>query len=163
MPDEKRQSRTRRAVRRIALLGPAAASLLFFAALFLSGRLGVEMARNRLPSKEQKSLTPSGQTLVLGMPSDPVYLARSADSLRRFFASNPSAEARADADLAGLGIRRVYDPVEVSIVGVEADTLEVRVDSGALSGTTHWVHHSQFQAPLAFDPVISPLPLEPRR
>ncbi len=145
------------------LLGaaPAMGLAMFFVAVLLSGRLGVEMARNRIPEKSVQMPPPSMEPLSLGSPSDPVYLARDAESLRRFFATYPSAEARSEANLVGLGIRRIFDRIDATVEGIEADALRVRVDSGSLTDTVHWVHHSQVLSPLPFDPVISPLPVEP--
>lgn len=158
---EPRADSTRRPMaRRLAFIAPAAGFLLFFAAVFASGMIGVEMARNHLPSNALESSSALGERAQIGSPSDPTYLGGSADSVRRFFAAHPTPEARSAARLPSSGIRRVVEPIEVSIEGVEADTLEIRINSGALSGTVHWIHHSQIQAPLAFDPVISPLPLE---
>ncbi len=152
------------AIRRLRLLGPVAALALFAVAVYLSGRLGVEMARNRLPDRELNgSRMRSEETLIVGESDDPLYLARAPDSLRRFFSAHPTPEERSGADLSGLGIRRIRDSIKVATLRLEADAVEVRVTSGALAGTVHWIHHSQFRAIASLDPLVSPVPQEGRR
>lgn len=151
----------KRAIRRLRSLAPLAGLILFAAAVYLSGRLAVEMVRNRLPDRGLRGDAPlSGETLIVGNLDDPLYLARSPDSLRRFFAAHPTPEDRAVADLTGLGIRRVRDTIQVATQRIEADAIEVRITTGSLAGTDLWIHHSQVRSNSPLDPVVSPVPLE---
>jgi len=133
-------------------------------AVYVSGRLGVEMARNRIPQSEAPvTAIDNSSTISLGSASDPVYLARTPESLRSFFASNPTTEARSRADLSGLGIRRLQDSMAVKILRSEADAIEVIAAAGAIAGAVYWIHYSQLPNPSEFDPIISPLPPENTR
>lgn len=146
-------------LRQLHGLGRIAGLGVFFVAVYLSGRVGVEMARNRLPEKETENASvESTSPLTVGRSGDPVYLAQSPESLRAFFASHPTPEERASADLSGLGIRRLQDSVEMSTLRAEADAVEVKVSSGAIAGAVYWIHYTQLPDPSAFDPIISPLP-----
>jgi hypothetical protein len=128
-------------------------------AIFLSGRLGVEMARNRLPETKSSEPEPTeSEILRVGQAGDPVYLAQTPESLRRFFAKHPTLEDRASANLSGLGIRRLQDAIDLTPLRTEADAIEVKVASGAIAGTVYWIHHSQLPTPSGFDPIISPVP-----
>ena len=92
-----------------------------------SGRLGMEMARNRLPEKPE---APSGEetTIVMqGSGNAPIFLADTPETLRRFFSDHPTGNSRYSADLTGLGIRRLQSNVEIVILGTEAEAVEVRV------------------------------------
>ncbi|MEX2579253.1 MAG: hypothetical protein WD342_09355 [Verrucomicrobiales bacterium] len=132
---------------------------LFIVALYLSGRLGIEMAKDRLPDSTRKpSAIPASTPLTLGDSEDPVYLAESTDSLRRFFAEHPTPEERASANLSELGIRRLRGSVSMTTIRAEADAVEVQISSGAIAGTVYWIHHSQMPEPSTFDPIISPVP-----
>ncbi len=157
LPRSRRQ-RTRGS-RRLGVLGGILGLILFLGAVYLSSRLGVEMARNRLPEKEsdQPELATS-ETLRVGSSRDPLYLAQSPDILRRFFAAHPTAEDRSSADLSGLGIRRLQDSMDLTTLRAEADAVEVKVASGAIAGAIYWIHHSQLPKPATFDPIISPVP-----
>lgn len=136
----------------------------FVFAVYMSGRLGVEMARNRIPEREAPvTAIDSSNTISVGSARDPVYLARTSESLRSFFASNPTAEARSRADLSGLGIRRLQDSMAVKVLRSEADAIEVVAAAGAIAGAIYWIHYSQLPNPSDFDPIISPLPLESTR
>lgn len=146
------------ALQRLRALGGVAGLLLFFGAVYLSGRLGVEMARNRLPDRGEESAFPANEALTVGKSGDPLYLANSPEALRRFFTAHPTPEERAAADLFGRGIRRLQDAVELTALRAEADAVEVEVNSGAIAGAVYWIHHSQLPAPSSFDPIISPLP-----
>ncbi|NLT69605.1 MAG: hypothetical protein GXX91_02785 [Verrucomicrobiaceae bacterium] len=146
-------------LRRLRGIGRLAGLVVFLLAVFLSGRIGVEMARNRLPDKEQAHSTLENTSpLTVGRSGDPVYLAQSPDSLRAFFARHPTPEDRASADLSGLGIRRLQDSVEMSTLRAEADAVEVKVSSGAIAGAIYWIHYTQLPDASAFDPIITPLP-----
>ncbi len=157
LPRSRRQRS--RGSRRFGILGAIAGLALFLGAVYLSGRLGVEMARNRLPEKvsEQPEL-PESETLRVGRSGDPLYLAQTPDALRRFFAAHPTPEDRASANLSGLGIRRLQDSIELTTLRTEADAVEVKVASGAIAGATYWIHHSQLPQQAALDPIISPVP-----
>ena len=123
-----------------------------------SGRLGMEMARSRLPEKPE---APSGEetTIVMqGSGNAPIFLADTPETLRRFFSDHPTGNSRYSADLTGLGIRRLQSNVEIVILGTEAEAVEVRVASGAIAGTVYWVHHNQLPDTEDFDPIISPIP-----
>ena len=136
----------------------------FVCAIYLSGRLGVEMARNRLPDKTKPGSTNENNVpLTAGRSGDPIYLAQSPESLRKFFARYPSSGERASANLSGLGIRRLQDSVEMTPLRAEADAVEVKVISGAIAGAVYWVHYSQFPNRAGSDPIISPLPAEGSR
>lgn len=148
-----------RGSRRFGILGAIAGLALFLGAVYLSGRLGVEMARNRLPEKESdQPELPESETLLVGRSGDPLYLAQTPDALRRFFAAHPTPEDRASANLSGLGIRRLQDSMELTTLRTEADAVEVKVASGAIAGATYWIHHSQLPQQAALDPIISPVP-----
>lgn len=149
----------RQALRRLRALAWIAGLGLFTGAIFLSGRIGVEMARNRLPKNEpEEPRLPESEAIRVGRAGDPLYLAQSLDSLRRFFARHPSPGDRASADLSGRGIRRLQDSIELVPLRTEADAIEVRISSGAIAGGIYWMHHSQLPAPAGFDPIISPVP-----
>jgi hypothetical protein len=62
------------------------------------------------------------------------------------------------ANLTGLGIRRLQDSIDLTLLRNEADAIEVKVASGAIAGSVYWIHHSQLPAPAGFDPIISPVP-----
>ncbi len=139
-------------------------AILFVFAVYISGRLGVEMARNRIPEREVPvAAVDTSTTISVGGNRDPVYLARTPESLRSFFAANPTTETRSRADLSGLGIRRLQDSMEVKILRSEADAIEVIASSGAIAGAVYWIHYSQLPNPSDFDPIISPLPVESAR
>lgn len=129
----------------------------FVGAVYFSGRLGVEMARDRLPGSESSSI-PAEADLTLGNSGDPIYLAESPEILRRFFSDHPTPEQRASADLSQLGIRRLGGSVSMTTIRAEADAVEVRITSGAIAGTVYWIHHSQMPDPSAFDTILSPVP-----
>lgn len=135
-----------------------AAACVIIVLIISSGRLGMEMARNRLPEKPE---TPSGEetTIVtLGASDAPIFLADTPETLRRFFSDHPTGNSRSSADLTGLGIRRLQSSVDIVILGTEAEAVEVRVASGAIAGTVYWIHHSQLPDTEDFDPIISPIP-----
>lgn len=149
-------------LRRLRSLGRFAGLVVFAFAIYFSGRLGVEMARNRLPDKGKSTNGfESSTALTVGESGDPLYLAQSPEALRSFFTSHPTPEERASADLSGLGIRRLQDSVEMAILRAEADAVEVKVSSGAIAGAVYWIHYTQLPDPSAFDPIISPLPEGP--
>jgi hypothetical protein len=129
----------------------------FVLAVYFSGRLGVEMARNRLPDSENPSI-PSSADLTLGNAGDPIFLAESPETLRRFFSDNATTEQRARADLSKLGIRRLSGSVSMTTIRAEADAVEVEITSGAIAGTVYWIHHSQMPDPSTFDTILSPVP-----
>ncbi len=157
-PPRARRQRSRGS-RPLALLGGIAGLAIFLGAIYLSGRLGVEMARNRLPPKESdQPELPTSETLRVGGSGIPLYLAQTPDALRRFFADHPTSEDRASADLAGLGIRRLQDSMDLTTLRTEAEAVEVKVASGAIAGAVYWIHHSQLPQPATFDPIISPVP-----
>ena len=67
-----------------------AATCVIVVLIISSGRLGMEMARNRLPEKPE---TPSGEetTIVtLGASDAPIFLADTPETLRRFFSDHPT-------------------------------------------------------------------------
>lgn len=145
--------------RRLRTLGRIGGFAVFFFAVYLAGRLGVEMARNRLPDKgKAEAGLENSSPLTVGQSGDPIYLAQSPESLRSFFTSHPTPEDRASANLSGLGIRRLQDSVEMTTLRAEADAVEVKVSSGAIAGAVYWIHYTQLPDPSAFDPIISPLP-----
>jgi len=146
------------ALRRLRGLGSLVGLAFFCGAVYLSGRLGVEMARNRLSGSNMSTSSPPSEALTVGRSGDPLYLAQSPESLRRFFAVHVTPEDRASADLSGLGIRRLQDSMELTTLRAEADAVEVKVTSGAIAGAVYWIHHSQLPAPSTFDPIISPVP-----
>lgn len=144
--------------------GRVAVAIAFVAAVYVSGRLGVEMARNRIPKAEaQVTAMDTSTTISVGNSRAPVYLARTPESLRSFFAAHPTAEGRSRADLSGLGIRRLQDAMEVKVLRSEADAIEVVASTGAIAGAVYWIHYSQLPNPSDFDPIISPLPVESTR
>jgi len=150
--------------RRLRAIGILAGMAVFVCAIYLSGRLGVEMARNRLPVKIKPGSTyENSPPLTAGRSGDPIYLAQSPESLRNFFARYPSSGERAGANLSGLGIRRLQDSVEMTALRAEADAVEVKVISGAIAGAVYWIHYSQFPNRTESDPIISPLPAEGSR
>lgn len=135
----------------------AAAGIAVFL-IISSGRLGMEMAWNRLPEKPK---APSGEETTIVMPGSgnaPIFLADTPETLRRFFSDHPTENSRSSADLTGLGIRRLQSNVDIVILGTEAEAVEVRVASDAIAGTVYWVHHSQLPDIEDFDPIISPIP-----
>jgi len=145
--------------RRLGTLGRIGGFAVFFCAIYLSGRLGVEMARNRLPDNGKADAgLENNSPLTVGRSGDPIYLAQSPESLRSFFTSHPTAEERASANLSGLRIRRLQDSVEMTTLRAEA--VEVKVSSGAIAGAVYWIHYTQLPDPSAFDPIITPLPGE---
>lgn len=149
----------RKALQRLRVLGTIGGLFLAGGAVFLSGRLGVEMARNRLPENQKRDTNvPTSEVLRVGGGGDLVYLAQTPESLRRFFAAHPTPEDRSGANLSGLGIRRLQDVIELSPLRTEADAIEVKIASGAIAGSIYWIHHSQLPAPAGFDPIISPVP-----
>ena len=148
--------RRRTAIQRLEVLGRALGLVAFAVAIYLSGRLGVEMARNRQPDRATNSPTPS-ETVSAGGVGDPLYLSRTPEALRRFFAAHPTPEERSSANLSGFGIRRLKDRMELSVLGAEADGVQVKVESGALSGSVYWIHHSQLPS-TTVDPIVPPVP-----
>lgn len=146
------------ALHRLRFLAGLVGLSLFFLAVYGFGRLGVEMARNRLPAQERSPALLASEPLLVGKTGDPLYLAQSPEALRRFFATHPTPEERAAADLSGLGVRRLLDAMELTALRAEADAIEVRVNSGAIAGAVYWIHHSQLPPATSFDPIISPIP-----
>ena len=117
------------------------------------------MARNRLTrERPELALPAASETFQAGSADDPVYLAPSPATLRRFFATHPTPDDRARAELGRLGIRRFRDTLELSSIGTEAEAVQVKVNSGALAGAVYWMHHSQMPTSSSFDPIISPVP-----
>ena len=152
-----RRRKTNRGVN-LRWLAYLAAACVIVVLIISSGRLGMEMARNRLPEKPE---TPSGEetTIVtLGASDAPIFLADTPETLRRFFSDHPTGNSRSSADLTGLGIRRLQSSVDIVILGTEAEAVEVRIASGAIAGTVYWIHHSQLPDTEDFDPIISPIP-----
>lgn len=149
----------RRAIQRMDALVRIGGLAVFCCAVYFSGRLGVEMARNRLPKRAVPvAATSPVPGVEIGENDSPLYLAQSPEILRRFFAAYPSPEERAAADLTGLGIRRLKDAIELTTLRADADAVEVKVNSGAIAGAVYWIHHSQIPAPSTFDPIVSPVP-----
>jgi hypothetical protein len=145
--------------RRLRILGQTTGWIVFFIAVYLSGRLGVEMARDRLPDVDKEAPeTLSDASLTVGKSDDPIYLARSPEELRAFFTNYPTPQERATANLIGSGIRRLQDSVEMRTIRAEADAVEVKVFSGAIAGAVYWIHYTQLPDPSSFNPIISPLP-----
>ena len=140
----------------------AVALLVFVGSVYLSGRLGVEMARNRLPGSATSAADVASEAITLGDTGDPLYLAHSPEELRRFFAAHPSPEDRAAADLSRSGIRRLQDSMQLTTLRAEADAVEVEVNSGAIAGAVYWIHHSQLPSASTFDPIIPPVPVPPQ-
>jgi hypothetical protein len=148
--------------RRLRTLGRIGGFAIFFSAVYLSGRLGVEMARNRLPDKGKvETGFENNSSLTVGRSGGPIYLAQSPESLRSFFTNYPTPEERASVNLSGLGIRRLQDSVEMTTLRAEADAVEVKISSGAIAGVVYWIHNTQLPDPSSFDPIISPLPGDP--
>ncbi|MEM1443905.1 MAG: hypothetical protein AAGF67_16275, partial [Verrucomicrobiota bacterium] len=136
--------------------------IVFVSGILLAGRLGIEMAKDRLPDQPEPTdepTAPTGASLTLGSTGEPVYLAESSEELRRFFATYTSPGARASADLTDLGIRRINAYLIATTRNAESDAVEVEINSGAIAGAIYWVHHSQVPDRTAIDPVISPVPL----
>ena len=157
LPHSRRQRS--RGSRRFGILSAFAGLALFLGAIYLSSRLGIEMARNHLPEKEsQQPELPESETFRVGRSGDPLYLAQTPDALRRFFAAHPTPDDRASTNLSGLGIRRLQDSLELTPLRTEADAVEVKVASGAISGADYWIHHSQLPQQATLDPIISPVP-----
>lgn len=149
----------RDALQRLHVLAWLGGFLVAIGAIFVSGRLGVEMARNRLPAPQATApIDPGSGVLRVGRTGDPIYLAQTPESLRRFFAVHPTPGDRSSANLTGLGIRRLQDSIDLTPLRTEADAIEVKVASGAIAGAVYWIHHSQLPAPAGFDPIISPVP-----
>lgn len=159
-PRRSRRSGSRGAKRTLRPLAALAGFSFFGIAVYVSGRLGVEMARQRTAGEQVDGLRPAN-SVRLGTDADPVYLAQSPDTLRRFFSAHPSAFERARADLSGLRIRRLQDSMEVVALRVDADAVEVQITSGALEGATYWVHYSQVPAEAGSDPIVAPMPAPP--
>ena len=124
-----------------------------------SAKLGAEMARQRLPEKAGTADSITRPELVtLGLANSPIFLADSPETVRRFFSDHPTASSRSSAELNGWDIRKLQSNVQIAILGTEAEAVEVRISSGAIAGTTYWVHHSQLPDTEVFDPIISPIP-----
>ncbi len=157
-PTEHSRHPRRAALRRLQILGRVGGLALFFAAVYFSARLGVEMARNRLPDRGVAKALPAGGSFVVGESGELLYLAASPESLRRFFSAHPTPDDRAAANLSGLGVRRLRGSMELAILRVEADVVQVRVASGAIAGAVYWMHHSQIPSVPTVDPIISPVP-----
>lgn len=133
----------------------------FAGGIYFSARLGVHMAKNRIPGNEIVGAavsTPDGVDLTLGSPGEPVYLAETPEELRRFFATYASAGERASADLNDFSIRRINAYLLATAKRAEADAVEVEIKSGTIAGAVYWVHHTQVPDRTAIDPVISPIP-----
>ncbi|MDF1657854.1 MAG: hypothetical protein P1U58_09590 [Verrucomicrobiales bacterium] len=136
----------------------------FVGGIYFSGRLGVQMAKNRIPEQQiqsENSSAPAGSEMTLGSTGEPVYLAENPEALRRFFTTYSSPGERASADLSGQSIRRVNAYILATTKRAEADAVEVVINSGAIAGAVYWVHHTQVPDRTAIDPVISPVPLTP--
>ncbi len=159
-------ARRRRAGRRTArsalrpLLALGGLSL-FGLAVYLSGSLGIAMAKKRtapaVAPLAAVAPAPAGSIRV-GSPNDPLYLAHSADSLRRFYSAHPTAFERARTDLSGSGIRRLQDSLELLPIRIDADAVEVRITSGAIAGASYWIHHTQLPPSAKVDPIVAPVP-----
>lgn len=158
-----KKARARRSRRKgLEIAGRILVVVLFLFGIYFSAKLGIRMAENRLSESEggAASVT-SSETVTLGRPGDPLYLAESPEALRRFFNRFPSPGERASADLSRFPIRRLSDAVEMTTIRAEADAVEVRVSSGAIAGAVYWIHHSQMPDPSTLDPIISPVPDKP--
>lgn len=149
---------TRGSRRSLRALANLVAFAIFGMAVYFSGRLGIEMAEQRTAKEIPVPEPAPSNSVRLGSTGDPVYLAQSPDNLRRFFSAHPTTFERARADLSGLRIRRLQDSMEVVPVRIDADAVEVRITSGALSGATYWIHHSQLPASAKVDPIVAPVP-----
>lgn len=134
--------------------------IVFVAGIYFSGRLGIQMAKNRIPGTltSDGASTTVASMITLGNTGEPIYFATRPDSLSRFFTTYSSPGGRASADLSDLDIRRINGLVEVTTRRAEADAVEVTVNSGAIAGAVYWVHHSQIPDRTVIDPIISPVP-----
>lgn len=121
-------------------------------------RLGIAMAKKRTPDSVAAPEADRTMEFAIGRIGDPVYLAETADEIRRFFGETSGPGDRASRDLSDRAIRRITSPVQMRVRKVEADAVEVEILSGSISGAVYWLHHSQIPDPTALDPIISPLP-----
>jgi len=128
-----------------------------------SGWLGVRSAKLRqgspeLPAAPAESVIP----VTLVGEGDPVYLAESAATLRRFFTAFPTASERATADVESYEIRKLRGNLEMRTLRAEGDVVQVEItaetQTAAVGGTSYWIHYSQMPAATSFDPIISPIP-----
>ncbi|MDF1824030.1 MAG: hypothetical protein P1U68_05285 [Verrucomicrobiales bacterium] len=135
-------------------------AIAFVLCIYLSGLLGVQMAKNRIPgaTTAEKAQNTAASMLTLGNTGEPVYFATSPESLRHFFNTYASPGERASADLSSLDIRRINGLIEVTTRKAEADAVEVTVNSGAIAGAVYWVHHTQIPDRTMIDPIIPPVP-----
>ncbi|MDF2378001.1 MAG: hypothetical protein P1U81_17315 [Verrucomicrobiales bacterium] len=136
--------------------------LAFTGGIYFSGRLGIHMAKSRIPESQNRTESapsPVGAELTLGSTGEPVYLGDSPEALRRFFTAYSSPGERASADLTGQNIRRLNAYLIATTRRAEADAVEVEIKSGAIAGAVYWVHHTQVPDRTAVDPVISPVPV----
>lgn len=132
----------------------------FVCGIYLSGRLGVHMAKSRIPgaTAAEGTVQTVASTLTLGNTGEPIYFANRPETLRSFFNTYASAGERASADLSGLEIRRINGLIDVTTRKAEADAVEVTVNSGAIAGAVYWVHHTQIPDRTVIDPIIPPVP-----
>ena len=148
----------------VRICGYLVLAIAFPTAVWLSGKAGVYLAMRKLPGIQGRGMVfPDGQALTLGSRNEPLYLADSPESLRKFYLEYPEAESRADArELNTYGMRRVFGELEVTVQRYDADAVQVKISSGSISGAIYWVHISLLQdipgqSP-GMDEIISPIP-----
>ena len=93
-----------------------------------------------------------GDIVTLDASGEPLYLATEIQSLRDFFFAFQSPEDRRDGDAEARELRRVFDSLEVRILGRDADAVEVEVLAGPLAGVRAWLHQSQLPPPVSSRP-----------
>lgn len=120
----------------------------FGAALFGAAWLGIAAARQSLPDSVLAPAGPAvGDLVNLDASGEPLYLAPGVQELRDFYFAFQSPAERREGDAEARDLRRVFESLEIRVLGRDADAIEIEVLSGPLAGVHAWVHESQFPPP----------------
>ena len=109
--------------------------------------LGIAAAKKTLP---EEALAPSGpeagEVLTLGATEEPLYLAEDLQSLRDFYFSYPTADARRDGDAEARNLRRIFENLQAKLRKTDGDGAEIEILDGPLAGVKGWIHLDQWKA-----------------
>ena len=141
---------------RQVVLGVLAGTCLL-ACLVGAAWLGIAAAKKTLP---EASLAPSGpeagEILTLGATEEPIYLAESLQSLRDFYFSYPTADARRAGDAEARNLRRIFENLQAELRSTDGDGAEIEILDGPLAGVTGWIHRDQWTPAEPVDPASAP-------
>ena len=121
------------------------ASACLLALLVGAAWLGIATAKKTLPEESLAPMGPeTGETLTLGATEEPLYFAEDLQSLRDFYFSYPTVDARRDGDAEARNLRRIFENLEAQLRRTDGDGAEIEILDGPLSGLSGWIHIDQW-------------------